>query len=202
MASEDARPAGTSDIAAHALTGPVRPVPGTLLPEFGAVAGKQADATALVAPDATYTYHALHMRRAAAGPCGCSRRASAPKTWSPYCCRAPPTRSSRCSPSSPPEPRTCPWTAATRRSASPACSPTRAPACCSPSATSPHGSRRTCPHCAWTIRTAPRRRPPCHPIPSKTSSAPGRSRRTTPRTYCSRRARPDAPRVWWSSTAP
>ncbi|WP_329192179.1 non-ribosomal peptide synthetase [Streptomyces sp. NBC_01435] len=60
MASEDARPAGTSDIAAHALTGPVRPVPGTLLPEFGAVAGKQADATALVAPDATYTYHALH----------------------------------------------------------------------------------------------------------------------------------------------
>ncbi|MFJ2249119.1 amino acid adenylation domain-containing protein [Streptomyces sp. NPDC093108] len=60
MASEDARPAGTADIAAHALTGPVRPVPGTVLTEFGAVAEKQADATALVAPDATYTYQALH----------------------------------------------------------------------------------------------------------------------------------------------
>ncbi|MFD5191241.1 amino acid adenylation domain-containing protein [Streptomyces sp. NPDC058357] len=60
MASEDARPAGTADIAAHALTGPVRPVPGTLLPEFGAAVRKRADATALVAPDATYTFRALH----------------------------------------------------------------------------------------------------------------------------------------------
>ncbi|MGV9624605.1 non-ribosomal peptide synthetase [Streptomyces tendae] len=63
MASEDARPAGTADIAAHALTGPVRPVPGTPLPDLlGAVAEGRADATALVAPDATYTYGALHAR--------------------------------------------------------------------------------------------------------------------------------------------
>ncbi|MFF1924534.1 amino acid adenylation domain-containing protein [Streptomyces sp. NPDC058221] len=63
MASEDARRAATADIAAHASTGPVRPVPGTLLPDlFGAAAAARADATALVAPDATYTYGELHAR--------------------------------------------------------------------------------------------------------------------------------------------
>ncbi|WP_345603281.1 non-ribosomal peptide synthetase [Streptomyces hyderabadensis] len=53
-----ARPA-----APHALTGPLLPVPGTLLPDLlGAVTVAWRDETALVAPDTTYTYGALHAR--------------------------------------------------------------------------------------------------------------------------------------------
>ncbi|MFE6894392.1 amino acid adenylation domain-containing protein [Streptomyces sp. NPDC057694] len=63
MASADARPAAGPGPGEHALTGPARPVPGTLLPDLLHLAAMtRADATALVAPDMTYTYGELHAR--------------------------------------------------------------------------------------------------------------------------------------------